>query len=223
MVAKLSSVKTIEAASLATSDPVIPIATPISACFKAGASLTPSPVMATTLPFSCHALTILILCSGETLAYTEMCSTIFLSSSSLTLSKAEPSIASLSSFNIPICFAMAEAVILWSPVIITGLIPASIQALTASADSSLGGSIIDIRPMKVKSFSSSSFISVLLSIFLYAKDKTLRPVFENSWLISSILAISSLVIGLTPSEVSILVDLLRRTSTAPLVAIIFSP
>ena len=34
----------------------------------AGASFTPSPVMATMFPLSCHALTILILCSGETLA-----------------------------------------------------------------------------------------------------------------------------------------------------------
>ena len=68
IVAKLSSVKTIAAASLETSLPVIPIATPISACFKAGASLTPSPVIATILPFSCQARTILILCSGETRA-----------------------------------------------------------------------------------------------------------------------------------------------------------
>jgi len=68
IVAKLSSVRIIEAASLETSVPVIPIATPISACLRAGASLTPSPVMATISPFSCQALTIRILCSGETLA-----------------------------------------------------------------------------------------------------------------------------------------------------------
>ncbi|MNP64624.1 hypothetical protein D3C76_1601360 [compost metagenome] len=68
IVEKLSSASTIEAASFATSVPVIPIAIPISACFKAGASFTPSPVIATIFPFSCHALTILILCSGDTLA-----------------------------------------------------------------------------------------------------------------------------------------------------------
>ncbi|SUQ44646.1 hypothetical protein CNEONATNEC32_00337 [Clostridium neonatale] len=68
IVAKLSSVKIIEAASFETSVPVIPIAIPISACFNAGASLTPSPVIATILPLFCHALTILILCSGDTLA-----------------------------------------------------------------------------------------------------------------------------------------------------------
>ena len=47
MVAKLSSVSTMSAASLETSVPVIPIATPMSAVFKRGASFTPSPVIAT--------------------------------------------------------------------------------------------------------------------------------------------------------------------------------
>ena len=52
IVAKLSSVRIITAASLETSVPVMPIATPMSAVLSAGASLTPSPVIATTLPFS---------------------------------------------------------------------------------------------------------------------------------------------------------------------------
>ena len=46
---KLSSIKIISAASFATSDPLIPIANPTSAIFKAGASFVPSPVTATTL------------------------------------------------------------------------------------------------------------------------------------------------------------------------------
>ena len=50
IVAKLSSARTISAACLATSVPVMPIATPMSAAFSAGASLTPSPVIATTAP-----------------------------------------------------------------------------------------------------------------------------------------------------------------------------
>jgi len=41
---------------------------PISAFFKAGASLTPSPVTATICLISLRALTISILCSGATLA-----------------------------------------------------------------------------------------------------------------------------------------------------------
>jgi hypothetical protein len=38
-------------AYLATSVPVIPIATPMWACLRAGASLTPSPVIATISPY----------------------------------------------------------------------------------------------------------------------------------------------------------------------------
>nr|CAO86540.1 unnamed protein product [Microcystis aeruginosa PCC 7806] len=68
MVAKLSSRRIISLASLVTSVPAIPMAMPISACFKAGASFTPSPVIATNLPFFCKARTIVNLCSGETRA-----------------------------------------------------------------------------------------------------------------------------------------------------------
>ncbi len=48
MVAKLSSERTISDASRATSVPPFPMATPRCAARKAGASLTPSPVTATT-------------------------------------------------------------------------------------------------------------------------------------------------------------------------------
>ena len=50
MVEKLSSARIIFADSFVTSVPVMPIATPISADLTAGASLTPSPVIATILP-----------------------------------------------------------------------------------------------------------------------------------------------------------------------------
>ena len=72
MVAKLSSARIILAASLATSVPVMPIATPMSAAFSAGASLTPSPVIATTLPSACSASTMRSLCAGATRAYTDV-------------------------------------------------------------------------------------------------------------------------------------------------------
>ena len=71
IVTKLSSVKIISDAFLATSVPFFPIAIPISAFFNAGLSLTPSPVIATTAPVFCQAFTILTLCSGVTLAKTE--------------------------------------------------------------------------------------------------------------------------------------------------------
>ena len=48
MLAKLSSVRIMSAASRATSVPALPIAMPMSAALSAGASLTPSPVIATT-------------------------------------------------------------------------------------------------------------------------------------------------------------------------------
>lgn len=47
---KLSSNRIIPAAYFAIYTPAIPIAKPISAFFKAGASLPPSPVIATTCP-----------------------------------------------------------------------------------------------------------------------------------------------------------------------------
>ena len=71
IVAKLSSARTMSEAPLDTSVPVIPIPTPISACFNEGASLTPSPVIETTLSFACQARMIRTLCSGDTRAYTE--------------------------------------------------------------------------------------------------------------------------------------------------------
>ena len=60
MLAKLSSWSTISAASFATSVPAMPIAIPMFAPERAGASLTPSPVIATISPFSCNEATILI-------------------------------------------------------------------------------------------------------------------------------------------------------------------
>ena len=54
--------------------PVMPIATPMSAVFRAGASLTPSPVIATTLPFSLSSRTRRTLSSGATRATTPISS-----------------------------------------------------------------------------------------------------------------------------------------------------
>jgi hypothetical protein len=65
MVAKLSSVSTMVAASLATSVPERPMATPMSARRRAGASLTPSPVIATVWPSARSASAMRSLDSGE--------------------------------------------------------------------------------------------------------------------------------------------------------------
>jgi len=90
IVAKLSSMSIISAESLATSVPVIPIAIPISAFFTAGASFTPSPVIATTWPSACSALTSLSFCSGVTLAKTLFEEATSFNSSSLNFSSSIP-------------------------------------------------------------------------------------------------------------------------------------
>mmetsp|Transcript_10974 Transcript_10974/g.26519 ORF Transcript_10974/g.26519 Transcript_10974/m.26519 type:complete len:210 (-) Transcript_10974:1274-1903(-) len=84
---KLSSRRIMSAASLETSEPAIPMATPILAFFKAGESLTPSPVTATILPRRWQFSTIINFCWGEVRANTicSCASTRFQSSSSRSL------------------------------------------------------------------------------------------------------------------------------------------
>ena len=67
---KLSSNKIIPDAYLATYVPAIPIANPISAFLRAGASFVPSPVIATTFPSCFNPVAIRYLSSGEDLAKT---------------------------------------------------------------------------------------------------------------------------------------------------------
>ena len=67
---KRSSRSTRSAASRATSVPRWPMAMPIWAASSAGASLTPSPVMATTSPSAFSASTSASFCSGMTRAKT---------------------------------------------------------------------------------------------------------------------------------------------------------
>ena len=66
----------IAAASLATYVPAYPIANPTSAFFKAGASLVPSPVTATTFPLYFNPVTKAYLSSGLDLANTSNLSEI---------------------------------------------------------------------------------------------------------------------------------------------------
>gem|GEM_PF-5521094 len=64
---KLSLRRMSDADSFATSVPVMPIATPMSAFLSAGASLIPSPVTDTTSHCFSRSLTILSLSSGDVL------------------------------------------------------------------------------------------------------------------------------------------------------------
>lgn len=68
---KLSSSRMIPEAYLATSVPAIPIANPISAFLSAGASLVPSPVIATTWSNFFNPTAIKYLSSGDDLAKTQ--------------------------------------------------------------------------------------------------------------------------------------------------------
>ena len=72
----------------------------------------------------------------------------------------------------PSLFAITFAVISWSPVIITGVIPASLHFLTAFSASFLGGSSIPISPINERSLSTFS-LSELIS--LNATPITLKP------------------------------------------------
>jgi hypothetical protein len=91
--AKLSSVSTMSAVCFVTSVPVMPIAMPMSARFRAGASFTPSPVMPTTCPFFFRASTMRTLCWGETRAKTLVVSSASASSASLSASISAPETA----------------------------------------------------------------------------------------------------------------------------------
>ena len=109
--AKLSSASTIAAASLVTSVPLIPMATPMSAFLRAGASFTPSPVIATICPFALIAFTRRSLCSGLARAKTSQSRTRSCSVAVSVSSISAPVIAVFPS-PMPSILAIAAAVIL---------------------------------------------------------------------------------------------------------------
>ena len=99
------------AASLATSVPEIPIATPMSAFLRAGESLTPSPVTATICPSSCRAETTWNFCSGATRAKMTSSFRASFNSSSESFSSSSPEmILGCSPWMMPILLAMLSAV-----------------------------------------------------------------------------------------------------------------
>ena len=145
MVPKLSSVKIISAESLATSVPLIPIATPISARFNAGASLTPSPVIAVTLPLACSALIMSNLFFGVVRAKTWFVKAASWNSASLIWSNSAPVTTWISSAK-PSFSPIALAVRGWSPVIIFTWTPAWFISFREAITSSRGGSMIPAIP-----------------------------------------------------------------------------
>ena len=128
-------------AFLATSVP-LPIAMPMCAALIAGASFTPSPVIATTSPRRFSVSTSITLCSGATRPTTPIASIRESRSSSSSAAKSAPRIASPS---IPSCSAIAEPVTTSSPVTSRTRMCAAWASSTAGFDSMRGGSTMPTR------------------------------------------------------------------------------
>ena len=132
--AKESSIIVISLASLATDVPV-PIESPTSAKFRAGASLVPSPVTATTSPFFWRSCTRRCLSIGRARAIIFSACTRAMASSSVREANSGPvmifSAASEVSSHRPIWRAISRAVAGVSPVTIFTAIPALRHSATA--------------------------------------------------------------------------------------------
>ena len=150
---KSSSSSTTAAASRATSVPRWPMAMPICAAFSAGASFTPSPVIATTSPAAFSASTMRSFCSGRTRAKTAISCTRTRNAASSSAAISAPVATGASSR--PALRAMAAAVAGWSPVIMAMRMPALRQSRTASGTDGRSGSARATRPRKPSAASAS--------------------------------------------------------------------
>src|ERR1700704_2556282 len=139
----------ISAAALRAASVAPDTAVPQSACFKAGASLTPSPVIATKWPRACSALTIAYLCSGKTRAKpsafsiaSAICGGTLLGSMSL----GKASAAGMMWVPRPSWRAVSMAMAVSSPVTILIRTPFSRAFSMVALESSRGGSNIGRMP-----------------------------------------------------------------------------
>ena len=150
--------------------PVIPIAIPMSAFFSAGASFTPSPVIATMWPFRLSVSTSRTLSSGATRAITPISPICASSSSSDIAWNSAPLIARP---GMPSSFAIAAAVTAWSPVIILIWMPASCAVAIAVFAADRGGSTMPTSASTVMPSSSGSRSADGSNV---SGSKSLRPV-----------------------------------------------
>ena len=139
------------ATSRAASAPLRPITIPTSAARKAGLSLMPSPVMATTSPLDCKARTIRSLSAGVIRA--KMC--VRRASSVMVRSSASCSRSGSVTISGPVLArfrsrAIAIAVLAWSPVNIMTRTPARSNCDRTSSAPCRTGSIRPIRPAQQK-------------------------------------------------------------------------
>ena len=146
---KRSSSSTMDAASRATSVPRSPMAMPTSAAFSAGASFTPSPVIATTSPACLSCCTRRSLWLGCRRAQRSVWRRRSLRRASSSDSISAPVSTSGRSLR-PTCRAMARAVAGWSPVIMITRMPACRHSASAAGTSSRGGSSRASRPRNWK-------------------------------------------------------------------------
>mmetsp|Transcript_4289 Transcript_4289/g.13718 ORF Transcript_4289/g.13718 Transcript_4289/m.13718 type:complete len:322 (-) Transcript_4289:1556-2521(-) len=152
---KLSSRITMSLASLATSVPAMPMASPTWDSLSAGASLVPSPVTATISPAALSICTRWYLSLGEERASTCKRGSRGASSSGDILRNTGPSIA-MPSVMMPHSRAMCSAVCTLSPVTMRTVMPAPLQALTASGTSGRRGSLMPTTAMSVRSSSGGA-------------------------------------------------------------------
>mmetsp|Transcript_23162 Transcript_23162/g.59346 ORF Transcript_23162/g.59346 Transcript_23162/m.59346 type:complete len:387 (+) Transcript_23162:1106-2266(+) len=157
---KLSSRMTMSDASLATSVPQMPIASPTSASFRAGASLVPSPVTATTSPCRRSNDTRRCLSAGWLRARTCSWGSIGRSCSSLMPRKVGPSMTMPSSWSRLHSRAMCCAVYRLSPVTILTAMPAALQTFTVSGTPARTGSLMPRTATRVRPSSSCAMSPV---------------------------------------------------------------
>ena len=193
MVEKESFKSTISLASLETSVPEMPMAMPTSAFLRAGASLMPSPVTATTLPSDLSCLTTRIFKSGVLLAMTRTVGRTFANSSSDRLSRYEASTALPPSPKSSSSSAIAVAVTMLSPVSILTSMPAVLQARTASYTSARRGSAMPTNPSKDMPLSASALSLGSSFTYLCANAMTRRARFCRDTMSASAMPRSSSV------------------------------
>ena len=128
------------------------MATPMSACFSAAASLTASPVIATTSPDCCMSLARRSLSSGATRPNTCSWGSRSITSASVRCCSSVPVITPGPR---PSSSAIARAVMVWSPVIIRTSIPAASAVWTASLASVRSGSTIPTSATKTRSVTAA--------------------------------------------------------------------
>ena len=174
-------------ASCATAVPS-PIAKPMSACFNAGASFTPSPVIPQTLSICCERDTSLFLSSGFARLTTLRFGRTFFSSSSdnFSISSWVRTTSFFSSARIPASFAMATAVSSASPVTITTWIPASLRIWTVSTASVL-----------TLSRRHRTAIRTVFPSLIFATERSFMVLFACACICSSTLSLSAFVNSLS--------------------------